>query len=356
MAWLETSFFRIHRVSQPMDEFPSHIRYLVIGRLTRRFMILPEDRVLEDIPGGSMLYTAAGISVWDTGVGLVGRVGCDYPDEWIKKCHQYQLDTRGIRRLEEPVDLREFIVYPDLETRLEDQPVAHYARLQRPFPPALLGYTPPNRTLDDRIRPRWYTIRPNDFPDDYFDATAAHIAPLDYLSHTLVPPLLRQKHIHTITLETGNGYTDPAFWDDLPVLLHGLTAFLITEDALRNLARDQVKDLWELAEMLASWGCEMIVIKRPGGNQLVYEHSSHGRWIIPPYPSRIRCPDGAGDAFNGGFLAGFRTTYDPVQAALQGNISASVVMESPDPFYAFGVLPGLPQARMESLRDMVRRA
>lgn len=234
--------------------------------------------------------------------------------------------------------------------------MAHYARLQRPFPPALLGYTPPNHTLDDRTRPQWYTIRLNDFPEDYFDATAAHIAPLDYLSHTLVPSFLRQKHVNTITLEAGKGYSDSAFWDDLPVLLHGLTAFIITEEALRNLARDQVKDLWELAEMLASLGCDIIIIKRAGGYQLVYEHPSHARWIIPPYPSHLRCPDGGSDAFNGGFLAGFRATYDPVQAALQGAISASVVMESPDPFYAFGVLPGLPQARLEALRDLVRRA
>lgn len=93
-----------------MDVFPPHIRYLVIGRLTRRFMILPEDQVLEDLPGGSTLYTAAGIRVWDSGVGLVARVGCDYPDEWITKFHQYQLDTRGIWRLEDPKDLREFTV------------------------------------------------------------------------------------------------------------------------------------------------------------------------------------------------------------------------------------------------------
>jgi len=66
-------------------------------------------------------------------------------------------------------------------------------------------------------------------------------------------------------------------------------------------------------------------------------------------------PTGIGDAFCGGFLAGFRHTYDPLQAVLHGNISASMVIEGHGPFYALEALPGLAQARLEALRQSVRK-
>jgi hypothetical protein len=53
-------------------------------------------------------------------------------------------------------------------------------------------------------------------------------------------------------------------------------------------------------------------------------------------------------------LAGFRRTFDPVQAAVHGNISASLVIEGQGPFYALESLPGLAQARIEALSQTVR--
>ena len=66
-------------------------------------------------------------------------------------------------------------------------------------------------------------------------------------------------------------------------------------------------------------------------------------------------PNGAGDAFCGGFLAGYRLTYEPLQAALYGNIAASLVVEGNGPFFALDALPGLAGARLEALRQSVRR-
>ena len=88
---------------------------------------------------------------------------------------------------------------------------------------------------------------------------------------------------------------------------------------------------------------------------MIYNHAKHERWSIPAYPSQVIDPTGAGDAFGGGFLAGFRKTYDPVEASLYGNISASLVIEGSPPFYAIDAMPGLAEARLESLRGMARK-
>ncbi len=83
--------------------------------------------------------------------------------------------------------------------------------------------------------------------------------------------------------------------------------------------------------------------------------STGERWEIPAYPARVVDPTGAGDAFCGGFLAGYEATYDPLQGVLYGNVSASIVIEGTGPFYALDVLPGLPQARLEVLQGAYRK-
>jgi ribokinase len=110
-----------------------------------------------------------------------------------------------------------------------------------------------------------------------------------------------------------------------------------------------------MIEALANYGCEFVVVKRGERGQLLYDVASRSRWEIPSYPARLVNPTGAGDAFCGGFLAGYRQTFDPLQAALFGNISASLVVEGTDPFYALDALPGLGQARLNALSESVRK-
>jgi sugar/nucleoside kinase (ribokinase family) len=148
---------------------------------------------------------------------------------------------------------------------------------------------------------------------------------------------------------------NPTFWEDVPALLTGLTAFMPSEDEVRTLFQGRSVDLWEMAEALAAYGCEFVVIKAGQRGQFLYDSATRSRWEIPSYPARVLNPVGAGDAFCGGFLAGYRLTYDPLMAALHGNISASLVIEGNDPTFALDTHPQLPQARMESLKSAVRK-
>ena len=331
------------------------IRYLVAGQLQRDYVLTASGKAYIDIPGGNLLYTATGIGVWEQGVGLVTRVGEDYPHEWLDEIAEKEIDTRGIRITPVAMDIRSFFAYPDLDNRSTDNPVSHFSRVGMPFPKSLLGYASPTFQIDSRVQPSDITIRPNDIPVDYLDATAAHLCPVDFLSHSLVPPALRQGHISTLTIDPSVGYMNPTFWDNIPNIINGITAFLTSEEKIISLFQGKSSDLWEMAETLASYGCEMVIIKRGARGQYVYEHASHTRWIIPAYPSRVLDPTGAGSAYCGGFLVGYRTTYNPLTAALYGNISASLVVEGSGPFYALDALPGLAQARLESLQGMVRK-
>ncbi len=302
------------------------------------------------------MYSAAGLGIWERDAGLIGRVGSDYPVEWLEKATGFGFDVRGVRVLPDPLDLRSFTAFADPDMRFIDNPVVQFARRGLPFPKTLLGFANPPPQLDSKTKPDTITIRLKDVPKDYLDATAAHLCPLDFLSQTLLPSSLRQGHIHTITVDPAPSYMNPVFWDDMPAVMHGITAFICNEAKLMSLFQGRSTDLWEMAETLAELGCEIIVIKRGARGQYLYSHASHTRWMIQAYPAQCTNPMGAGDAFCGGFLAGYRKTYDPLEACLYGNISASLVIEGNGPFFALDSLPGLAHARLEAFRNMPRKA
>src|SRR5271169_4331822 len=110
-------------------ESTSMIRYLVAGQLQRDYVLTANGKAYIDIPGGNLLYTASGIGVWEQGIGLVSRVGEDYPHEWLDEISGKRIDTRGIRVVPDEMDIRSFFAYTDLDNRSTDNPVSHFSRV-----------------------------------------------------------------------------------------------------------------------------------------------------------------------------------------------------------------------------------
>ncbi len=333
-------------------------RFIFAGQLSRDYAILPNGSTILDVPGGNLLYATVGLAIWEPvpAPGIITRIGEDYPQEWLETFRRRGLDIRGVRVLPEAVDLRSFYVYDGNYVRFADDPVTHFARLGMAFPKALLGYRRPSPdAVDSRTKLSPISLRQVDIPQDYRDASAAHLCPLDYLTHSLVPAILRQSGFTTITLDPSPGYMNPIFWEEASALLTGITAFLPSEEEVRSLFHGRSSDLREIAETIAAYGCEIVVIKRGPSGQHLYDAARKTHWEIPAYPARLFDPTGTGDAFCGGFLAGYRRTYDPLEAVLHGSISASLVIEGSGPFYALDALPGLAQARLDSLREAVRK-
>jgi len=331
--------------------------YLIAGQLRRDYLLPPEGRPLLDVAGGNLLYAAAGARIWSDKIGLLSRVGEDYPQEWIRQFAERGFDTQGIRILPGGMDLRSFRAYMDVSTWQTSNPVAHFARLGLPFPKSLLGFQPrSDQQQDSRSRPAPDSPRITDIPQNYFDAKAVHICPTDYVSHTQLLPAFRQANVLTTSLDPSPGYMLPGFFEDVRSLLHGLTVFLPSEAEVRSLFWGRTNDLWEMIEAIGSWGVEFVIIKRGGLGQMIYDASNHRRFEVPAYPARVSDPTGAGDAFCGGFIVGYLQDYDPVRAALYGNVSASLTLEGSGVFFALEALPGLAQARLETLKEIVREA
>ena len=326
--------------------------FLVFGQLAREYLLPPTGPARLDVPGGSLLYTAAGLRVWSSSIGLVARVGDDYPREWINECMERGFDTSGIKFVPIDLDVREFISYTESFEISRINPVTHFARHEMTFPKSLLGYQPP----DDRTVPEAGTLIVTDIPEVYLTARGALICPMNLVTQTQLIAGMKRGEVHTFVLEPASASMSRTARRELPALLNGVTAFLTSQEELRNLFWGETHDLWKMAEWVSMYGCEYVVIKCGAQGQLIYDVKTKQKWEIPAYPARAVDPIGAGDAFNGGFLAGYCKNYDPVEGALYGNISASLKLEGSGAFYPTDVIPGLAEARLHVLREMVRQA
>ena len=328
--------------------------FVIAGRLRRDYLLPPEGRPLVDVPGGNLLYAAAGLGVWDSNVGLLARVGEDYPHEWLLSFKEYGWDTRGIHILTGALDLRYFQARLEPGRFQRTNPVTHFARINLPFPKALLGYQPPAE-VDDRKATQPASPRPGDIPADYLNAHAAHLCPLDYLTTSRLLSTFRQANVTFLTMDPYAAYMTGTAFDDMRSLLQGLTAFLPSEEELRAIFWGRTNDLWQMAEALGNFGCELIIVKRGAHGQMLYDSASKKRWEIPAYPARLVDLTGAGDSFCGGFSAGYLKTFDPLRAVLYGSVSASLTIEGSGAFHALDALPGLAQARLDALSGLVRQ-
>ena len=330
-------------------------RYVIAGPLRREYILPPTGRPILDVPGGGALYAAAGVRVWDTDIGLLSRVGEDYPQIWVGDFAQRGVDTAGIRIMPGNMDLRSFKAYTEDYELSAATPVAHFARHKLDYPKSLLGYKPVLESESDTRRANPQLPAVGDIPEEYLQASAVHLCPMDFINQEQLLSAFKTGTASTITMDPSAGYMHPEFLKDMVGLLNGVTAFLPSREELEKLYWGKKVDLWEITEELGKLGTDMIVIKCGGRGQMLYDAVGKRRWEVPAYPSRVADPTGSGDAFCGGFLAGYRTTYDPLEATLYGNVSASLNLEGSGAFNALDVMPGLAKARLDVIRNLARR-
>jgi sugar/nucleoside kinase (ribokinase family) len=333
---------------------PPAPRLIILGQLRREYILPPTGRPRLDEPGGNALYAAVGAALWEIGVGIIARVGEDYPQRWLDRISDVGFDVKGVKVLQGELDRRLFIAYSEDLNSHSDSPVRHFAARGIAFPSSLHGYQVPQNRLDSLTKLNPYSLRQTDLPKDFLHGSFCHFCPIDLPTHTMLPAVMRQSGFTHLDLDPGPGYMDPTLWKNIPSVLTGITTFMPSEDELRTLFHGRSTDIWEMVEALAAYGCELVVVKCGARGQLLYERASGRRWEFPAYPAKVIDPTGAGDAFCGGYLAGFYQTFDPFMAVLYGSISASIVIEGTGPLFALDVLPGLPQARLQVLRDSYR--
>lgn len=328
--------------------------FIIAGKLTREYLLPPQGNPLLDSAGGNLLYATGGLAVWDSSIGLISRINNDYPKTWLKDFEKRGFDIRGIETTNEKIDLRNFIAYTESNEKSHSSAVSHFARRELTFPKDLLGYQAPDDSIKDLREMESTSPSALHVPKDFRDVNHVHLCSFDFASQSQMVNLFKTASNQTLSLDPDSRYMNPRFWRELRLVLQGMTAFHPSEEEMRALFWGETNDLWEMANQIAIYGPKFIVIKRGGLGQYLYDSTNKKRYEIPAYPSRVADPTGVGDAFCGGFLAGFAKTQDALQAVLYGSVSASLKIEGSGAFYPLDVMPGLAQARLFAMNDVAR--
>lgn len=334
---------------------PAQIQYAVVGGLREDYFITPAGAVHLRKIGGNAVYAAVGARLWTERVGILSRVGNNYPIEWLDVIEAHGVDTGGVARMPGPLDTRTFYAYLTREIREDVHPERHFARVGQPLPAALEGYATSTEGQADPEQFSPLAVRPEEVPPDYLSARGVHLAPYDFALHRKLPPLLREHGVRYVTCDPSVRYMRPQFEREVRAIVSGLDAFLPSEMEARGYFDEPVDDLWQAVEAFAAMGARCVVVKLGARGQYVYDAGSRRRWHVPPYPVEVVDVTGAGDSYCGGFLAGLGETGDPLEAALRGAVSASIVVEGIGALYALEHGPAVAQARLEALRPMVRQ-
>jgi ribokinase len=341
-----------HGQMTPNSDPESAPEMIFAGPLRMEYFLTPDGKQYSHLLGGPCLYAGAGAKIWTSDPpGLIARIGENFPEEFLAAIRAKGLDTRGVRVIPHRQPTEGFYYYDQWDQCIDWDPIKYYARRNIPCPPELLDYSPPSIGESQTSFFPEIAIRSEDIPKAYRQARTAYIAPCHYLSQITLSVALRQFGLGTICLSPSNGMYVPSNLPQVGQLLHGIDIFFAQEEYLRKLFPPNRREILEIVDFIARLGPKIIILQKELQGVTVYDSDSKRMTFSPFYPAEIKNPIGVGDSFCGGFLAAWRRTFDPVESALFGCISASLAIEGVGGLYALDRNPGLAEARLFSLRQ-----
>jgi sugar/nucleoside kinase (ribokinase family) len=277
-------------------------RLLVIGHCTIDTIHLPDGTELTETFGGAAAYAAVGAAIVGADVCLVSVVGADYPLARLADglSSKGRVDASRVRSVDGR-SIRNDAWYGTDGSRRFD--VESWSRLELLMPtPADLPALPP--------------------------AAAVLIAPAPVRQQT---QLIEHCARHcAVGLDTELHYvTDTETCLALLALAARVDYFLPSIEHLQRLFGEDSREPLDYAERLAALGARLVAVKQGSAGSTVLDPSRRRAWRIPAVPG-VRPLDttGAGDAYNGGFLAALAGGASPPSAACWGSVAASFVVES----------------------------
>ncbi len=331
------------------------IHTIIFGDIQRETIINLAGNLYLNQPGGSLLYSSSAFRFWSEGAGLVARIDENIPEAYLLRLENIEMNINGIRRINSPIESRAFYAMLDEDKYDTENPVGYFGRLNQPYPKTLLGYSGLPYQKENRIHPSPRTLFPEDVPETFLSASMALLGSIDYLSLNMLAPHLRNNSIKTLVIKPSAGTMNPSFWYEFPVMVRGCTGLVCTQKGALNLFLGKSENLWEIAETIATYGLEFVIITCGAKGQLVYDRLNHNLWQIPAYPTKVIDTVHASDTFAGGFMAGFKKYFDPLKASFYGNVACSLKLEGSGPFHLLDALPELANARLEIIRREAKK-
>ena len=122
----------------------------------------------------------------------------------------------------------------------------------------------------------------------------------------------------------------PALWTSPRVMCSTIAAAAIVADVVLPTFPDEAAGFGDaspqaVAERYLSWGAEEVVVKNGGEPAYVASREAAG-WVAPKPGAVSVDPTGAGDSFNGAYLAARAQGVAPLEAAAMAHATAAIVI------------------------------
>jgi sugar/nucleoside kinase (ribokinase family) len=289
-------------------------------------VVFPDGRTAMGRLGGGGPQAAFGMRLWSDSVGLVARVGRDLPDtarDWLARSG---IDLAGV-------------VETDLPTPRAWQVLeADGKRTQ--------VWRVPGKVIGEQLGRSVERI-----PEAYRQARGFHFG-----IHPDEPDLGFARALAALGGVVSIEPFKPAERPFSPETLSQLAAAapIISPNLEEAISMAGDGEPEEFLKTFAHAGAQVVPLRRGAEGSLVFDGRTGRIAHIPAYPVHVADPIGAGNAYCGGFLAGWLQTGDVVTAGLYGSVAASFILETgglpfPDPALREEAL-----SRVDRLRPEVR--
>lgn len=324
---------------------------LTVGGIMLDSVISADGRVSIEQMGGNAVYSAVGAALWSEAVAISGNVPGNYPAALLDALSSAGIDCTGVVRQPDTVSETEWFLHEADGSRLDHlyapADVFGTTRIgagpvgtaQRSEFAAALRSRLPNGLTFGAFRAR-YPVTPGQALGAAPAARIVHLAPAKLEVQAALVQAFRDRGA-LVSLDPGYlAVTRPAA--EVEALLDRLDIFLPSERELSALLPGLAPP--DALRRLATQTKAILGVKLGPRGALIFDRTIDRTAQIPVVPVYALDPVGAGDAFCGGFAAGYLATGDPIEAAVQGTVSASFAVEG------FGALHALTADRREAER------
>jgi len=247
---------------------------LIVGSLGLDTVITPFDKV-EDALGGSATYISLAASYFSGPVELVGVVGKDFPEKYIKLLEDQKIDLEGLQKEEGKTFRWGGKYHYDLNIR---DTLFTDLNVFEKFDPV----------IPEKFKKSKYVCLGNIDPTLQFKVL-----------EQMVDPQL-------VVCDTMN-YWIEGMKEDLLQLLKRIDVLIINDSEARLLAQEP--NLIKASNMIRDLGPQTLIIKKGEHGAMLFTDETI--FSAPAYPMEmIYDPTGAGDSFAGGFTGYLFKTRD----------------------------------------------
>jgi sugar/nucleoside kinase (ribokinase family)/fructoselysine-6-P-deglycase FrlB-like protein len=272
---------------------------VIVGNMTIDDIVHANGETTMASPGGNTLHAATGARIWGVSVGVVARVGADFPTSALDQLSGAGVDTLGLHRVV-GTTVRNWVIYEDDGRR------------------SWVYRTPPERGLE--VAPR-----PEDLPAEWTagqgGTRVVHVAAMPFPSAARIVQHVRVSGRAVVTLDTHEAWAVGRA--EFLALARQVDVFLPSREEL--VAVVGYDDPERACRELLDEGVAGVVVKC--GPEGVVLGRSNGQL------ARIAAPEvdvvdvtGAGDSFCGGLAAGLVLGEELQVAAQRGAAAAGAAI------------------------------